>query len=166
MTLPVGRLNRTARSSTTSSGASGTASFGSGHWRRPRIAAASTGVGAFGRGGRPIGSTVSVIGGVSIFGLRTSSSALPTSVNASTTSTTAAAGGAMYHQAPRPVAPADCALLRSWPQDGAVGSPRPMNASVVSVNTAVANVSTDWATIRFTTLGRMWRRMIRPCPNR
>ncbi len=40
-----------------------------------------------------------------------------------------------------------------------------MNASVVSVNTAAANVSTDWATIRFTTLGRMWRRMIRPLPD-
>ena len=39
-----------------------------------------------------------------------------------------------------------------------------MNASVVSVNTAVANVSTAWATIRFMTLGRMWRRMIQPRP--
>ena len=71
----------------------------------------------------------------------------------------------MYHHAPSPGAPADWALLRIWPHDGAAGSPRPMNARVVSVNTAVANVSTDWATIRFTTLGRMWRRMIRPEPD-
>ncbi len=71
----------------------------------------------------------------------------------------------MYHHAPRPGAPADCALLRIWPHEGAVGSPSPMNASVVSVNTAVANVNTDWATMRFTTLGRMWRRMIRPEPD-
>ena len=71
----------------------------------------------------------------------------------------------MYHHAPRPGAPADWALLRIWPHDGAVGSPRPMNASVVSVNTAVANVSTAWATMRFTTLGRMWRRMIQPPPD-
>ena len=70
----------------------------------------------------------------------------------------------MYHQAPRPGAPADWAALRIWPHDGANGSPRPMNASVVSVNTASANVSTAWATIRFTTLGRMWRRMMWPGP--
>ncbi len=70
----------------------------------------------------------------------------------------------MYHHAPRPGAPADWALLRIWPHDGAAGSPSPMNASVVSVNTAVANVSTDWATIRLMTLGRMCRRMIRPDP--
>ncbi len=40
------------------------------------------------------------------FGLRMSSRAFPTSVKASTTSTTQTAGGAMYHQAPRPGAPA------------------------------------------------------------
>ena len=39
-----------------------------------------------------------------------------------------------------------------------------MNASVVSVNTASANVSTAWATIRFMTLGRMWWRMMWPLP--
>ena len=70
----------------------------------------------------------------------------------------------MYHHAPRPGAPAVWALLRIWPHDGADGSPRPMNESLVSVNTAVANVSTAWATMRFTTLGRMCRRMIRPEP--
>src|SRR5258705_13074211 len=46
------------------------------------------------------------------FGLRMSSRALPTRVKASTTSTTQAAGGAMYHQARRPGAPADSAALR------------------------------------------------------
>src|SRR4029077_3333840 len=96
------------------------------------------------------------------FGFRTSSRAFPSNVNERTTRTTAAAGGTMYHQAPRPGAPAAWALLRIWPHDGAAGSPRPMKASVVSVNTAVANVSTAWATIRFTTFGRMCRRMIRP----
>ena len=39
-----------------------------------------------------------------------------------------------------------------------------MNASVVSVNTATANVSTAWATIRLMTFGSTWRRMIRPGP--
>ena len=69
-----------------------------------------------------------------------SSSALPTSVKASTTRTTQVAGGAMYHHAPRPGAPAAWAALRSWPHDGANGSPRPMNASVVSVRIAPAKI--------------------------
>src|SRR5439155_8733227 len=98
------------------------------------------------------------------FGLRMSSSALPTSVNARTTSRTHVAGGAVYHHAPRPGAPESWAALRISPHDGANGSPSPMNASVVSVNTAVANVSTDWATMRLMTLGRMWRRMMWPDP--
>src|SRR5947199_131780 len=51
------------------------------------------------------------------FGLRMSSSALPTSVNARTTSTTHVAGGAMYHQAPRPGAPESWAALRISPHD-------------------------------------------------
>jgi len=76
------------------------------------------------------------------------------------TTTTQTAGGAMYHQAPRPGAPDPWAALRSWPQDGANGSPRPMKESVVSVKIAPANVRTVFATIRLTTLGRMWRRMM------
>ena len=40
LTEPLRSANRTDRSSTSSSGAAGSASFGSGHWRRPRISAA------------------------------------------------------------------------------------------------------------------------------
>src|SRR5262249_61500157 len=93
------------------------------------------------------------------FGLRTSSSALPTSVNESTTSTTETAGGAMYHHAPSPGAPDCWALLSSSPHDGAVGSPSPMKASVVSVNTAAAKVSTACATMRLTPSGRPCERV-------
>ena len=39
-----------------------------------------------------------------------------------------------------------------------------MNDRVVSVRTAPAKISTVLATIRLMTLGRMWRRMIRPGP--
>ena len=77
---------------------------------------------------------------VADFGLRMSSRAFPTSVNARTTSTTQTAGGAMYHHAPRPGAPVLCAESSSWPHDGENGSPRPMNDRLVSVKTAAAKV--------------------------
>ena len=47
------------------------------------------------------------------------------------------AGGAMYHQAPSPGAPELWAESRSWPHDGANGSPSPMNARLVSTKTAL-----------------------------
>ena len=83
-----------------------------------------------------------------------SSSALPTSVKARITRTTQTAGGAMYHHAPSPGAPAVWAELRIWPHDGWNGSPRPMNARVVSVKTAPAKIRTVLATMRFTTFGQ------------
>ena len=72
------------------------------------------------------------------------------------------AGGTMYHHAPRLGAPGASAELRIWPHDGWNGSPRPTNASVVSVRIAPAKTSTALATIRLMTLGRMWRRMMWP----
>ena len=54
----------------------------------------------------------------------------------------------MYHHAPSPGAPDAWAALRSWPHDGANGSPRPMNASVVSVKIAAAKVRTVLATMQ------------------
>ena len=79
------------------------------------------------------------------------------SVNAKTTSTMQAPAGTKYHHAPRLGAPTSRRDSRIWPHDGWNGSPRPTNDSVVSVRTAPANISTAFATIRFTTFGRMWR---------
>src|SRR4029077_17513416 len=97
-------------------------------------------------------------------GFRTSSRAEPTRVKARTTKTMHTDGGTTYHHAPRPRAPADSAALRTWPHDGANGSPRPMNERVVSVRIEPPNTSTVLATIRFMTLGRMCRHMMCPGP--
>ena len=70
----------------------------------------------------------------------------------------------MYHHAPRPGAPVLCAESSIWPHDGENGSPSPMNDRLVSMKTAAAKVMTAWATIRFTTFGKMCRRMMWPCP--
>jgi hypothetical protein len=85
-------------------------------------------------------------------------------VKANTTRTMQIPGGAKYHHAPSPGAPTDRAASSSWPQDGWNGSPRPTNDSVVSVSTAPANVRIAFATMRFTTFGRMCRRMMWPLP--
>ncbi len=69
-------------------------------------------------------------------------------------------GGARYHQAPSPGAPASWAELRISPHDGANGSPRPMNDSVVSVRTAPAKTRTVLATMRSVTFGRTCRNII------
>ena len=188
------------RSSTTSSGAVGSACFGSGHWRRPRVGSSMVRSVAASPGGRArrrsaaraasaaarlarlldvlgiawssarrssamrSSSRGSVIAATCDLGLRMSSRALPTRVKERTTRTTQTAGGAMYHHAPRPGAPASCAESRIWPHDGANGSPRPMNDRLVSMKTAAAKVMTAWATIRLTTFGKMCRRMMWPEP--
>ncbi len=110
----------------------------------------------------PVG--IRIIGGRADFGFMTSSSALPTRVKARMTRTTQTAGGAMYHQAPSPGAPEPPGRISSWPQDGWNGSPRPMNARVVSVKIAAAKVRTVLATMRLVTFGRMCRRMMWPGP--
>ena len=46
------------------------------------------------------------------------------------------------------------------PQETRAGSPSPMKASAASKKTAVATVSTVWATSSGATWGRMWRRMM------
>ena len=63
-------------------------------------------------------------------------------------------GGAMYHHAPRPGRAGVLGRFRIWPHDGANGSPRPMNARVVSVRTAPAKMSTALATMRFIDVGQ------------
>ena len=140
LTCPTPRLKYVLRFSTTSSGAVGSACFGSGRCRPPREVAhrpsRPPGAARPGRAPRPAASLSAIrssstsarsaastastrragIGRTahrrpSGFGLRISSRALPTRVKARTTRTTQAPGGAMYHHAPRPGAPASWAAV-------------------------------------------------------
>src|SRR4029079_6031016 len=97
-------------------------------------------------------------------GSRTFSRARPTSVNASTTTTTQMPGGSRYHQAPALIAPAENALSSIDPHETRNGSPSPRNDNVVSDRIAIATVRVVLASTIGMTLGSTCRDIWCQCP--
>src|SRR5690606_22250081 len=97
-------------------------------------------------------------------GLNTASSARPTRVKQSTTTTIARPGGITYHQKPAVAAPVSSAVFSIDPQDTVPGSPRPRKLSVDSEITADPTVSVVLASTSGSTAGSTCRPRMCPSP--
>src|SRR6185437_3036154 len=97
-------------------------------------------------------------------GLSASSIAWPIIVAARMTIVTQRPGGMMAHHALWKIAPPESEFWISLPHEIVEGSSRPRNAMYVSANTAIAIVSTVFATSSGATCGVMCFHTSRPCP--